>query len=167
MENQLSILAWPVPDWEKQYSYHSGARRFGSNRDGGNRKHAGCDIYAPKGSKVVAITHGRVVSAYVFYGGTSAIEIDHGAFGYVRYGEITPNPDMKPGKLVEAGTEVGTVAIIKGHGKLHPMLHLEMYTGKATGQLSLKHSSNPFKRRSDLINPTEILDKLCFCGPQR
>ena len=161
----MSILVWPVPGWERKYSYHVGARKFGATRENGMRKHAGCDLYAPLGSKVLAITHGRVVSVYRFYGETFAIEVDHGAFGYVRYGEIKPDSSIKAGSLVEAGAEIGTVALIKGHGKIHPMLHLEMYAGKAAGPLSLRHSKNSFKRRSDLIDPTKTLDKLIFCGP--
>jgi hypothetical protein len=38
------------------------------------------------------------------------------------------------------------------------MLHFEMYSGEATGPLNDK-SNPPYKRRSDLINSTQFLNK--------
>jgi len=38
------------------------------------------------------------------------------------------------------------------------MLHLELYSGKVTGPLT-NPSNKPYLRRSDLIEPTSILDK--------
>lgn len=66
--------------------YHTGARRFGSNRASG-RKHAGIDLYAPTGTAVRAMAAGRVLNVYAFYRNTYAIEIDHGSF-IARYGEV-------------------------------------------------------------------------------
>ena len=38
------------------------------------------------------------------------------------------------------------------------MLHLELYSGKATGALTVR-GNKPYQRLADLIDPTPILDK--------
>jgi murein DD-endopeptidase MepM/ murein hydrolase activator NlpD len=68
-------------------SYKEGMRRFGARRDGGKRKHAGCDLYAPVGTPVRAVAKGIVIQFNYFYLGTYYLTIDHDDF-IVRYGEI-------------------------------------------------------------------------------
>ena len=41
-------------------SYKEPPRSFGSSRDHGARKHAGCDLYAPAGTEVLAVEDGTV-----------------------------------------------------------------------------------------------------------
>jgi murein DD-endopeptidase MepM/ murein hydrolase activator NlpD len=141
-----------------QYSYRERPRGFGCPRDGGNRKHAACDLYAPLGSPVVAIYHGWVIRVYEFYGKADAIEVNHGVHGIVRYGEVDALPGITEGMLVSAGTQIATVAQLVGLGNIHPMLHFELYSGKATGKLT--QGGNAYRRRSDLVDPTSFLDKL-------
>jgi murein DD-endopeptidase MepM/ murein hydrolase activator NlpD len=154
----MSQFVWPVPDWEMQYSYHDRPRAFGSPRDGGKRKHAGCDLYAQLGSPVVAVYHGWVIRVYEFYGKADAIEVNHGVHGIIRYGEVDALPGIAAGMLVTAGTQIGTIAQLVELGNIHPMLHFELYSGKATGKLT--QASGDYKRRSDLLDPTSFLDKL-------
>jgi murein DD-endopeptidase MepM/ murein hydrolase activator NlpD len=154
----MSQYFWPVPKWEMQYSYCERPRAFGSPRDGGNRKHAGCDLYAPLGSPVVAVCHGWVIRVYEFYGKADAIEVNHGAHGIIRYGEVDVLPGIGAGTLVPAGTQIAKVAQLVGFGNIHPMLHFELYSGKATGKLT--QAIGEYKRRSDLLDPTSFLDKL-------
>lgn len=163
MENFMAILRFPIPKWEAKYNYHQGALRFGANRDHGKRKHAGCDLYGPLGSPVLAITHGTVIRIYRFYGGTDAIEINHGSLGVARYCEIHPSSNIKAGGLVEARQQIGSIATIKGHGKLHPMMHFELYSGQGNGHLT-QPSNKGFQRRTDLVDPTELLDQLRNSG---
>jgi murein DD-endopeptidase MepM/ murein hydrolase activator NlpD len=159
----MAILIFPIPKWEAKYNYHQGGLRFGANRDHGKRKHVGCDLYGPLGSPVLAITNGTVIRVYRFYGGTDAIEINHGSLGIARYGEIPPSSNIKTGGFVDAGEQIGTIATIKGHGKLHPMMHFELYSGQGNGRLT-QPGSKGFQRRSDLVNPTPLLDQLRFGG---
>lgn len=39
------------------------------------------------------------------------------------------------------------------------MLHLELYTSAISGSTLTVKANKPYQRRSDLINPTEILNK--------
>ena len=154
----MSQFVWPVPEWEMHYSYRERPRGFGCPRDGGKRKHAGCDLYAPLGSPVLAVYHGWVVRVYEFYGKADAIEVNHGVHGIVRYGEVDALPGIAAGMLVTAGTQIGKVAQLVGLGNIHPMLHFEMYSGKGSGKLT--QGTGEYRRRSDLVDPTSFLDKL-------
>lgn len=148
----------PTQDWIQ------GIRCFGSRRSGGRRAHAGCDLYAPVGTTIHAISSGTVtLGPYAFYDGTFALEIDHGSF-LARYGEIQKNALVKAGDHVEAGQPIAKV------GKLlsirNSMLHLELYDKSATGPLTVKNNTTkrnakgvPFMRRADLIDPTKRLNE--------
>ena len=147
----------PTQDWIQ------GIRCFGARRSGGNRAHAGCDLYAPVGTTIHAITSGVVtLGPYLFYAGTFALEVDHGSF-LARYGEIQKAAFVKAGDRVEAGQPIARVG--KLIGMKNSMLHLELYDKSASGPLTVKNKSTkrtskgiPFMRRSDLINPTDKLN---------
>ena len=141
-------------------------RAFGSNRNGGKRAHAGCDLYAPVGRIVHAVRDGTVLrDPYAFYAETDALEIDHGDF-VLRYGEIKPGCTLRKGDTVKIGQPIAKVGLLVGIGVPSAMLHLEMYKGDASGPLSQKsaeHSARrgdgvPFMRRADLIDPTPFLN---------
>lgn len=148
----------PTQDWIK------GMRCFGASRNKGKRAHAGCDLYAPVGTTIHAITSGTVtLGPYAFYDGTYALEIDHGTF-LARYGEIQKQALVKAGDRVSAGQPIARV------GKLlsmkNSMLHLELYDKSATGPLTVKNNQTkrtskgiPFMRRRDLMDPTQRLDQ--------
>lgn len=148
----------PSQDWI------NGIRCFGARRSGGARAHAGCDLYAPVGTTIHAISSGTVtLGPYLFYAGTYALEIDHGGF-LARYGEIQQKTLVKAGDRVEAGQPIAKVG--KLIGMKNAMLHLELYDKSASGPLTVKNKSTkrtakgvPFMRRADLINPTEKLNE--------
>lgn len=148
----------PSQDWI------NGIRCFGARRSGGARAHAGCDLYAPVGTTIHAISSGIVtLGPYLFYAGTFALEIDHGSF-LARYGEIQQKALVKAGDRVEAGQPIAKVG--KLIGMKNAMLHLELYDKSASGPLTVKNKSTkrnakgvPFMRRADLINPTERLNE--------
>jgi murein DD-endopeptidase MepM/ murein hydrolase activator NlpD len=135
-------------------NYKTGMRKFGSNRSQG-RKHAGCDLYAPIGTPVYAMDDGEIKNFYAFYLGTYALEVQHPGF-YARYGEIGKTAGgIKSGVSVKKGQLLGYVGELKGLNM--SMLHLELYSGSATGPLTVR-GNKPYQRRSDLIDPTPILD---------
>lgn len=137
--------------------YTTGARAFGSGRRGG-RKHAGIDLYAPVGTPVVAMAAGTIIQpVYSFYLGTYALEVNHGTF-VARYGEIQRDvaDAFETGASVTAGQRLGQVGQLQGLS--FSMLHLELYAGTSTGALTVR-SNPPYKRRADLMNPTQFVDQ--------
>jgi murein DD-endopeptidase MepM/ murein hydrolase activator NlpD len=155
------MARFPVPDWIRTYSLRSPPRSFGAPRRGG-RKHAGCDLYAPLGSDVVAIDAGKILEVRPFYWKTQAVVIEHPGIGVVRYGEITPGPGISNGVRVTEGMIIGSIAQLinprPGGLNPHPMLHFELYAGTGTGPLST--ADGPYQRRGDLQNPTALLRSL-------
>lgn len=139
-------------------SYKTGSRAYGSNRSNGKRKHAGVDLYAPKGTAIRAMKDGKVLQHYSFYLGTHALEIDHGDM-VIRYGEISHVADgIEPGENVKRGQIIAYVGeLIFKSGNKMSMLHLEAYKGTATGALTVR-DAKPYQRRSDLFDPTTLLD---------
>lgn len=183
----LPIKLVPTPDYEMpsttegfsfpldsipRNSFTSGDQAFESSRSKGARKHAGCDLIMPPGEPVYAIAAGKVrQNPYYFYDGTFALEIKHGAH-VVRYGELLPSaaahprssvcqtilPHIKEKYEVSKGELIGYVGLLKDVGK--SMLHFEIY--KNSSLLSPLTDQAPgctkFKRRKDLMNPTNILN---------
>jgi murein DD-endopeptidase MepM/ murein hydrolase activator NlpD len=148
-------LVFPLSTRPRE-SYKEGMRRFGANRDGG-RKHAGVDLYAPVGTPVYAMDDGEVIqNLYHFYRNTYALEVRHPSF-IARYGELRQDipRELRKGAPVKRGQLIGYVGQLQGLNM--SMLHLEIYSGAANGQLTVD-TNLPFKRRSDLIDPTPILD---------
>ncbi|MGX7709345.1 peptidoglycan DD-metalloendopeptidase family protein [Methylobacterium sp. Gmos1] len=137
-------------------SWHVAPLKFGANRNGGKRKHAGCDLYAPIGTPIYAVADGIVKGFASFYLGTYALTIDHGQF-WVRYGEISKTIASKfpIGAQVHEGDQIGEIGDLIGLSL--SMLHFEMYDGTAAGPLTVP-SNTPYMRRSDLIDPTGYLD---------
>lgn len=158
---------WPVPDWNSAESYHIGMKRFGANRPGG-RLHAGCDLYAPVGSEVLAIAPGSILVYGDFIGGTKEIQIAHPGIGLVRYCEIKPVADLKFGAPIKAGQVIGFVQQIKEI--TNTMLHIELYDHSDAKLMSepltpppAKRTvaiSGPYIRRKDLKDITPLLDSL-------
>jgi murein DD-endopeptidase MepM/ murein hydrolase activator NlpD len=80
-------MPFPLP-FIPVLSYKTGGRKYGAARDGRLRKHAGCDLIAPRGTEIFAIDAGHVVERpQKFYRGTWQLAIRH-PVGVVRYCEI-------------------------------------------------------------------------------
>ena len=138
---------------------------YGHSRSSGKRSHAGCDIYADEGTKVIAVLSGTIVENETIkssagWGGAGAITIDHGDF-IIRYGEVK-NIKKLSGQVVQ-GEHIADV----DNTTFYPaqaMLHLEMYDKSATGSLTQPSSTKrvngrPIMRRIDSIDPTPFLEK--------
>ncbi len=149
-----------VPD----VNWTDSPRSFGANRSN-NRAHAACDLYAPLGTTIYAITDGTVIRGpYSFYAQTFAIEVDHGDF-IARYGEVQETAFVREGDHVKAGQRIAKVGRLVGISVPSPMLHLELYDKSAHGKLTVgvhdsarAASGRPFLRRRDIINPTSRLN---------
>jgi murein DD-endopeptidase MepM/ murein hydrolase activator NlpD len=137
-------------------SYKEHPRSFGSPRSNGARKHAGCDLYAPAGTEVLAVEDGTVLRGqYLFYDVVHALEVHHPS-GIVRYGEISRAAEgIAAGVAVKAGQVLGYVGRMQTVAQ--SMLHLEMFAGTERGPLT-NRGNPPFLRRADLVDPTAFLD---------
>ena len=137
-------------------SYKEPPRSFGSSRDHGARKHAGCDLYASAGTEVLAVEDGTVIRGpYLFYDVVYALEVQHPS-GIVRYGEISHAAEgIATGVTVKAGQVLGYVG--KMQTVAQSMLHLELFAGTAQGPLTDRNHP-PYMRRGDLVDPTAFLD---------
>lgn len=134
-------------------SWTNGGRQFGASRSEG-RRHAGCDLIFPRGTPIYAVADGVLVQPpYLFYEGTSAVEIRHGNL-LLRYGEII-NGSYVGGQTVKKGQVIAKV------GRLHSgssMLHLEIYTNAASSGRLTDRNRTPYQRRSDVTDPAPYLD---------
>jgi murein DD-endopeptidase MepM/ murein hydrolase activator NlpD len=147
-------------------NWTSPPRGYGANRAKGKRAHAGCDLYAPVGTTVHAITDGTVVRGpEPFYAGTYAIEVDHGTF-LARYGEVQGTAFVRKGDQIRAGQPIAKVGRLVGISVPSAMLHLELYDKSAHGPLTVPAAESaktsngrPFLRRRDLMDPTSKLNE--------
>jgi hypothetical protein len=157
LQNTNSTIRFPLA-FKPAQSYKSGMCAFGSNRASGKRKHAGCDLYAAKGTPIRAVQDGSVIQEYPFYMNTRALEIDHGNF-IVRYCEISNvAPGIMKGALVTRGQVIAYVGELSfPSGNRMSMLHIEFYKGTLKGPLTARGRA-PYQRRADLIDPTAFLD---------
>ena len=142
---------------------------FNSNRSGGTRKHAGRDLYTKPETEIVAMADGVVLKTAPFYAGTDYIAVHHttndGREFIINYGEVAPSKkEVKEGDKVVQGQKLGVtgylhgITVISGHTIY--MIHFEHYTGSEGFDLDKKHiltGDNKYKRRSDLVDPLEIL----------
>ncbi len=143
-----------------ELSYKTAGRKFGAPRDGGKRKHAGCDLIAKLGTEIYAIDDGVVLQeSKDFYHGTNSLVVQHRSGIVVRYCEILKKDEVK----LERGAVVKAGDLIAHVGKMHvdSMLHFELYSGQAFGELT-QRNNGAFQRRSDLVDPTDLLDKLAL-----
>ena len=170
-------------DWTKMLGEKGATQAvFGRNRSSG-RKHAGRDLYsninsttnARPGDRVVSIAPGKVLRIVPFYLETYQVSIKHttidGRTFIVRYGELDPKSitHLKEEQPIAQGDAIGnTGVLIKKNGKPASivdgknvsMLHFEYFTGKGESldtADNLTQSGNKYSRRSDMMDPLEIL----------
>jgi murein DD-endopeptidase MepM/ murein hydrolase activator NlpD len=158
----ITGLLYPLKTKADVKVYHTGMGKFGSNRSGGKRKHAGIDLYASKGAEVRAMADGTVIQAYFFYCGTYAVEVDHGSF-IARYGEVDSKILVKKGEKIKRGGAIGYVGKLIGIKVPSNMLHLEMYSSTESPLKGVKtaltqKTISPYLRRADIFDPTASID---------
>lgn len=141
---------WPLPAvTRKRYT-------FAWARSKGERHHAGVDMYAPRGSTVVAPEAGVLVGSQRFVGPNSVallLQTDSGIV--ILFGEVEPNSWRRHGltdqSRVAAGQPVADVGINPGGDQ---MLHFETYVkGTRRNHRWYKGSLPPLP----LLDPTAYL----------
>ncbi|WP_395489241.1 glycoside hydrolase family protein [Cedecea davisae] len=147
---------------------------FGRNRSGGSRKHAARDLYSEPLTEIVAISNGVVRNISPYYMGTWQITVEHttsdGRHFYIRYGEVDhASIVVSNGEQVQQGAVLAKTGLMINaatgqHPRIIPgqtvyMLHFEYYPGNNGTPPPNNTSILPFKRRSDLRDPIEILSE--------
>ena len=171
---------WPVPDSNPdELNGQRSSGFFWENR--GDRRHCGVDIYAPEGSKVMAIEGGEVVDVGVFtsngkvsyWNKTYYVLIRHSNEIIGKYAELC-EALVSIGDQVGAGDLIGRVGSVLNPDRVsedspgyiktlvynnkNSMLHFELYR-KLPGEPSLYSGGNVFtdEMPEHLIDPTNYL----------
>ena len=100
-----SGYAWPIPGYNSITSYF-GYRT--SPTAGASSYHSGLDIGAPEGSKLIAVTSGKITFASFLGGGGYTITITSGNIKFT-YCHVSPYYIVKIGDKVSQGQVIGYV----------------------------------------------------------
>ena len=101
---------------------------WGAARDGGSRKHEGIDIFARKGTPVVAVTDGVVMEAGNTPRGGKTVWLRSYTDDFYYYYAHLDKHLVQAGQMVKKGEYLGTVGNT-GNAKLTPAhLHFGIYT---------------------------------------
>ncbi len=118
---------------------------WGAARDGGRRSHEGIDIFAPRGTPVIAVTTGRVSSTgNKGLGGKQVWVMDRkrgNSLYYAHLDSIIATPGMK----VEPGDTLGFVGNTGNARTTPPHLHFGIYKGYRGAQNPLPYVFNTEK----------------------
>ena len=100
---------------------------FGAARDGGAREHHGVDIFAPRGTRVIAALDARVSRVDTTNLGGKVVWLQP-LFGSTRlYYAHLDSQSVEPGQYVFAGETIGTVGNTGNARSTPPHLHFGVY----------------------------------------
>lgn len=157
MDCKYPLPRIPTDHYRKNASLRFGAVRKDSATGKLTRKHAGVDLPIGGGTAVFAVAAGTVcyVNKTFFKSSNGlvvqSIAINHDDAFIAHYCEVIIASGLGEGTQVEQGQRIAEVGRMQT-----PMLHFEMYSGVQTG--ALLGYANPYRRREDLIDPTNQLD---------
>ena len=100
---------------------------FGDPRDGGARSHEGVDIFAPRGTPVVAVTAARVEAVRTTRVGGRVVWLSDEARGLSYYYAHLDEQRVRDGAWVAAGDTIGTVGNTGNAATTPPHLHFGVY----------------------------------------
>lgn len=121
-------LGFPVLD----KTYLNIASFFGAVRDGGRRTHEGIDVFAARGTPVVAVSDGRVTRVGTNRLGGNTVSVSSGKYSF--YYAHLDSQLVSMGKRVRLGDTLGTVGNTGNAITTAPHLHFGIY---ATGRRSI------------------------------
>ena len=116
-------LIFPV----RESSLQSVGSWFGDARDGGKRDHEGIDIFAPRGTSVVAVADGVIESVETTsVGGRVVWQYDRRRDVTYYYAHLNTQ-QVNRGDAVRAGDRIGTVGNTGNAAASRPHLHFAIY----------------------------------------
>jgi murein DD-endopeptidase MepM/ murein hydrolase activator NlpD len=116
--------SWAFPVWGKKTNIGS---FWGDARDGGKRKHEGIDIFAKKGTPVVAVFDGVIVSKSITPLGGKNLWLQSTRHGVRAYYAHLDEQKVKAGQLVKKGQVIGTVGNTGNARNTPAHLHFGIY----------------------------------------
>lgn len=122
-DNVSKSLAFPV--WGKKNNIGS---FWGDVRDGGKRKHRGIDIFAKKGTPVVAIADGIIISKGNTPRGGKTLWLQTAGYGWRVYYAHLDEHKARVGQIVKKGDIIGTVGNTGNARTTPPHLHFGIYS---------------------------------------
>lgn len=118
-----ATLVFPVAGRDAQ-AIRSG---YGAPRDGGRRRHGGVDIFAPRGTPVLAAADGLVREVSVSPTGGKVIWIEAEGDDVAYYYAHLDAQLVEPGARVRAGDVIGRVGNTGNARRASPHLHFGVY----------------------------------------
>ena len=120
-----AALDWPVPgvDRTRIWSF------FGDARAGGARVHHGLDIFAPRGTPLVAVSPSRVMRVGERERGGNIVTLEDAERGLRIYYAHLDQQLVEQGTLAEPGDVVGTMGNTGNAITTPPHLHIGIYAG--------------------------------------
>lgn len=133
---------------------------YGDSRDGGKRSHEGVDIFAKKGTPIVAPTKGRISRVGTSRLGGKVVWMYDQKRGHSYYFAHLDSQYVSPGQDVKQGDVIGTVGNTGNARFTPPHLHFGIYQSRSKDPLNYiktldaianvsavdtTFSSNPFK----------------------
>jgi peptidoglycan LD-endopeptidase LytH len=116
-------MIFPVAD----AGLHNIGSVFGDPRDGGSRRHEGVDIFAPRGTPVVAVTAGQVTRVSTDNVGGRVVWLADPASGFSYYYAHLDEHRVRQGQWVQPGDVLGTVGNTGNARNTSPHLHFGVY----------------------------------------
>ena len=153
---QVEGLLTPIAGYkEKDISSHKGERTDPHTKQ--KQNHAGIDMPAPEGTKVIAAHSGKVISGYNDTAGNFVEIIGDGI--KTRYLHLKEKPNLPDS--VNRGDVIGLVG--STGRSTGPHLHFEVYEKTDSGQFSLKDPEN-YVKLSSLTEIPELKSNFTAVG---
>ena len=131
-------LAFPVPGRDTRAIRST----FGADRDGGRRSHHGVDIFAPRGTPVVAVAPGRVRRVEETNIGGKVVWVDTRANHRVYYAHLD-RQIAYPGQEVDVGDTLGFIGNTGNARTTPPHLHFGVYQRGPVDPYPFVHQPSP------------------------
>ncbi len=160
----LKTYTRPLYDFPVQGKDNSAIQSFwGASRAGGIRNHKGIDIFAERGTPVVAVTEGRIGFVGERGLGGKQVWLRAGLFGNSLYYAHLDSIAVSAGKRVRTGDTLGFVGNTGNARTTNPHLHFGIYQGYGGAIDPLPYvfeSEVPdFPKKSDFRIPQTVVIK--------
>jgi len=149
---QLKMYTQPTYGFPVSSAGNKNVQSFwAASRDGGKRSHEGIDIFAPKGTPLLASTDGRIASTGNRGLGGKQVWLRDGLFGKTLYYAHLDSINVKEGQRVKLGDTIGFVGNTGNAVTTEPHLHFGIYKGK-TGPVN----PYPYVKKTEIPEITTL-----------